>query len=113
MNSPLQVLHLEDEVRDTELLQATLDRDGVPSELMRVETEHDFGAALKRGKLHLILADYTLPSFDGVSALRLAQEDAPDVAFLFVSGTVSEDVGDRSTKKGATDYVLKTQEEHS
>jgi signal transduction histidine kinase/DNA-binding response OmpR family regulator len=108
MNSPLRVLHLEDDVRDTELLQATLEAEGVPSELTRVETEHDFGAALKRGKLDLILADYTLPSFDGVSALRLAQEHAPDVPFLFVSGTLGEDVAIEALKKGATDYVLKT-----
>jgi PAS domain S-box-containing protein len=108
MNSPLRILHLEDDVRDTELLQGMLEAEGVSSELTRVETEHDFVAALKRGRLDLILADYTLPSFDGVSALRLAQEHAPDVPFLFVSGTLGEDVAIEALKKGATDYVLKT-----
>ena len=108
MNSPLRILHLEDDVRDTELLQATLEAEGVPSELTRVETEHDFVAALKREKFDVILADYTLPSFDGLSALSLAQEHAPDVPFLFVSGTLGEDVAIEALKKGATDYVLKT-----
>src|SRR4029077_948604 len=108
MDPPLRVLHLEDDVRDTELLQATLEAKGVPSELTRVETEHDFVAALKHGKLDLILADYTLPSFDGLSAMRLAQEHAPDVPFLFVSGTLGEDVAIEALKNGATDYVLKT-----
>ena len=108
MNSPLRILHLEDDVRDTELLRGMLEAEGVSSELTRVETEHDFVAALKRGKLDLILADYTLPSFDGVSALRLTQEHAPDVPFLFVSGTLGEDVAIEALKKGATDYVLKT-----
>src|SRR5262245_1272852 len=108
MNSVLRVLHLEDDVKDTELLQAALEAEGVPSELTRVETEHDFAVALKRGKLDLILADYTLPSFDGLSALRLAREHAPDVPFLFVSGTLGEDVAIEALKKGATDYVLKT-----
>jgi PAS domain S-box-containing protein len=108
MDPPLRVLHLEDDVRDTELLQATLEAKGVPSELTRVETEHDFVAALKRGKLDLILADYTLPSFDGLSAMRLAQLHAPDVPFLFVSGTLGEDVAIEALKNGATDYVLKT-----
>jgi PAS domain S-box-containing protein len=108
MNTPLRVLHLEDDVRDTELLQAALEAEGVPSELIRVETEHDFVAALKRARLDLILADYTLPSFDGLSALRLAQEYAPDVPFLFVSGTLGEDVAIEALKRGATDYVLKT-----
>src|SRR5215831_12777973 len=108
MNSPLRVLHLEDDVRDTELLQGTLEAEGVPSDLTRVETEHDFVAALKRGKFDLILADYTLPSFDGLSALKLAQEHAPDVPFLFVSGTLGEDVAIEALKRGATDYILKT-----
>jgi PAS domain S-box-containing protein len=108
MDPPLRVLHLEDDVRDTELLQATLEAEGIRSELTRVETEQDFISALKGGSFDLILADYTLPDFDGVSALKLAQEHAPDVPFLFVSGTLGEDVAIESLKKGATDYVLKT-----
>ena len=108
MDPPLRVLHLEDAIRDTELVQARLEEEGIRSELTRVETEHDFVAALKRRKLDLILADYTLPSFDGLSALKLAQEHVPDVPFLFVSGTLGEDVAIEALKKGATDYVLKT-----
>src|SRR6476660_8442929 len=108
MNSPLRVLHLEDDVRDTELVQATLEGEGIQSELTRVEREQDFLAALKRGDVDLILADYTLPSFDGLSALRIAQQRAPEVPFIFVSGTLSEDVAIEALKTGATDYVLKT-----
>jgi PAS domain S-box-containing protein len=108
MNSPLRVLHLEDDVRDTELVQATLEGEGIQSELTRVEREQDFLAALKRESLDLILADYTLPSFDGLSALRIAQQHLPDVPFIFVSGTLGEDVAIEALKTGATDYVLKT-----
>src|SRR6476620_9457834 len=108
MNSPLRVLHLEDDVRDTELVQATLEGEGIQSELTRVEREQDFLAALKRGDVDLILADYTLPSFDGLSALRIAQQRAPEVPFIFVSGTLGEDVAIEALKTGATDYVLKT-----
>ncbi len=108
MNFPLRVLHLEDDVRDTELVQATLEGEGIQSELTRVETEQDFLAALKRESLDLILADYTLPSFDGLSALRIAQQHSPDVPFIFVSGTLGEDVAIEALKTGATDYVLKT-----
>ena len=108
MDPPLRVLHLEDDVRDAELLQATLEEEGIRSELTRVEAEQDFISALKGGRFDLILADYTLPAFDGVSALKLAQEHAPDVPFLFVSGTLGEDVAIEALKKGATDYVLKT-----
>src|SRR5580765_6699107 len=108
MNSPLRVLHLEDDVRDTELVQATLEVEGIQNELTRIETEDDFVAALKRGSFDLILADYTLPSFDGLSALRIAQQHSPEVPFLFVSGTLGEDVAIEALKTGATDYVLKT-----
>jgi signal transduction histidine kinase/FixJ family two-component response regulator len=108
MNFPLRVLHLEDDARDTELVQATLEGEGIQSELTRVEREQDFVAALKRERLDLILADYTLPSFDGISALRIAQQDSPDVPFIFVSGTLGEDVAIEALKTGATDYVLKT-----
>jgi CheY-like chemotaxis protein len=73
MSSPLRVLHLEDDVRDTELVQATLEAEGIQNELTRIETENDFVAALRQGSFDLILADYTLPSFDGLSALRIAQ----------------------------------------
>jgi DNA-binding NtrC family response regulator len=58
--------------------------------------------------LDLILADYTLPSFDGLSALRIAQQHSPEVPFIFVSGTLGEDVAIEALKTGATDYVLKT-----
>ena len=108
MKSPLRVLHLEDDVKDTELVQATLEVEGIQNKLTRIETEDDFVAALKRGSFDLILADYTLPSFDGLSALRIAQQHSPEVPFLFVSGTLGEDVAIEALKTGATDYVLKT-----
>ncbi len=99
MDPPLRVLHLEDAIRDTELVQANLEEEGIRSELTRVEAEQDFISALKRGRFDLILADYTLPSFDGLSALKLAQEHVPDVPFLFVSGTLGEDVAIEALKK--------------
>jgi signal transduction histidine kinase len=108
MNSPLRVLHLEDDLRDTELVQAILEGEGIQSELTRIETEHDFVAALKPGSFDLILADYTLPSFDGVSALKIAQQHSSEVPFIFVSGTLGEDVAIEALKNGAIDYVLKT-----
>jgi len=107
MQSRLRVLHLEDDLRDTELVQASLEGEGISVELARIEAEQDFIAALKDGGFDLILADYTLPAFDGLSALKLAQRYAPDVPFLFVSGTLGEDVAIEALKTGATDYVLK------
>lgn len=108
MNSLLRVLHLEDDVRDTELLRATLEAEGIQAELTRVETGQDFLAAVKDEGVDLILADYSLPSFDGLSALKIALKHAPDVPFIFFSGKLGEDVAIEALKTGATDYVLKT-----
>jgi PAS domain S-box-containing protein len=108
MNTPLRILHLEDDVNDTELTRSILQNKGISSDLTRVETEKDFLAALKRNDVDLILADYDLPSFDGLSALKLAQMHAPHLPFIFVSGKLGEDVAIEALKTGATDYVLKT-----
>ena len=64
-------------------------------------------ASIEHGGFDLILADYTLPSFDGLSALKLALEKCPDVPFIFVSGTLGEEVAVEALKIGATDYILK------
>jgi PAS domain S-box-containing protein len=108
MNAPLRVLHLEDDIKDTELVQATLEAEGISGELARVEAEEDFVAALKQASFDLILADFSLPSFDGLSALKIAQQHAPDVPFIFVSGKLGEEAAIEALKMGATDYVLKT-----
>jgi len=107
MTSPLRVLHLEDNANDAELLQAALESEGIVSDVTRVETRVDFLAALEQGGFDVVLADYTLPSFDGLSALNLARETCPDVPFIFVSGTLGEEVAIEALKIGATDYVLK------
>jgi PAS domain S-box-containing protein len=108
MKSPLRILYLEDDPRDGELVQETLAVDGITCRVTRVETEADFSASLEQGGFDLILADYTLPSFDGLSALRIAQQNWPHVPFIFVSGTLGEEVAIEALKIGATDYVFKT-----
>jgi PAS domain S-box-containing protein len=108
MYSPLRVLHLEDDSRDAELVQEMLAADGVACQVTRVETQAHFIACLELGGFDLILADYTLPSFDGLSALKIAGQNWPDVPFIFVSGTLDEEVAIEALKIGATDYVFKT-----
>jgi PAS domain S-box-containing protein len=105
---PLRILSLEDDPYDTELIQALLETDDIACEVTRVDTQAAFQASLDGGGIDLILADYTLPSFDGLSALKLAMSACPDVPFLFVSGTLGEEVAIEALKIGATDYVLKT-----
>src|SRR6201993_951769 len=108
MSSPLRILSLEDGAADAELVRDTLELEGLACTLTRVETEPGFVAALQQGAFDLILADYTLPSFDGLSALRIARQQRPDLPFIFVSGTMGEEVAIESLKIGASDYVLKT-----
>ncbi len=107
MKSPLRILHLEDNPNDAELIQATLESEGIVSHVTRVETQTDFFASIEQGGFDLILTDYTLPSFDGLSALKIALEKCPDVPFIFVSGTLGEEVAIEALKIGATDYILK------
>lgn len=107
MRSPLRILHLEDDPKDAELIHAVLEAEDIFSEVTRVDTQADFVAALDRGDLDLVLADYTLPSFDGVSALRISLEKCPDIPFIFVSGTLGEEVAIEALKIGATDYLIK------
>jgi PAS domain S-box-containing protein len=107
MNSQLRILHLEDDGHDAEIIRTVLEAGGIVCDVRRVETRDDFIAALESGGLDLILADFSLPSFDGLSALRMALERCPDVPFIFVSGTLGEEVAVDALKIGATDYVLK------
>lgn len=105
---PLRILLLEDEPNDAELFEETLAGDGIACDMTRVETEGDFVASLERGGFDLIFADYTLPSFDGLSALNIVRKGWPQVPFIFVSGTLGEEVAIEALKNGATDYVFKT-----
>ncbi len=107
MDKFIRILHLEDDAMDAELIQATLESAGIVCQITRVENRADFAQALQQGEYHIILADYRLPAYDGVSALHLAQELRPELPFLFVSGTLGEDAAIDSFTQGATDYVLK------
>ena len=108
MTPPLRILLLEDDLGDVELIQELLEVDHFDCEVTRVQTRPEFLTALESDEIDLILADYKLPSFDGLSALKLAQSARPDLPFIFVSGTIGEDVAIEALKIGATDYVLKT-----
>ena len=105
---PLRILYLEDEPKDAELVQMSLEAEGIFCELTRAETQADFLRFLQQGRVELILADYALPCFDGISALRIAQETCPEVPFIFVSGCMGEELAIEALKQGATDYVFKT-----
>jgi PAS domain S-box-containing protein len=108
MPHSLRILSIEDDPKDAELIRDLLETEGIVCEITRVDTEAALLVSVEEGRVDLILADYSLPSFDGISALKLAMKACPDVPFIFVSGTLGEEVAVEALKIGATDYVLKT-----
>ena len=102
MESPVRILHLEDSAADAELVRGTLIEAGTICQAIRVQTAVEFRQALTEGGYDLILADYTLPTYDGRSALQLAREICPEIPFLFVSGTLGEDAAIEALTTGAT-----------
>ena len=104
---PLRILHLEDDANDAEIIRGVLETGGIDCQVTRVETRDDFVASLEAGGFDLILADFSLPSFDGLSALHIALQKSPDVPFIFVSGALGDEVAIEAVKIGAMDYVLK------
>lgn len=103
----MRILHLEDDTNDAELIAGRLHKEGIACQITCIQTREDFLAAAEQGEWDVILADYSLPSFDGISALKIAREKCPDVPFIFVSGALGEEVAVATLKSGATDYILK------
>lgn len=103
----LRVLHLEDSRVDAELVREMLAANGLVVEADRVETRDQFVVALDRGGFDLIIADYSLPAFDGMTALELARERCPDIPFLFVTGALKDDSAVETLRRGATDFIVK------
>jgi len=102
------VLILEDEAFDAELEIATLEEAGYVCQWERVETRAEFLTRLDAPNYDIILADYNLPAFDGLTALQLLLERDLNLPFVLVSGTLGEETAIESLKAGATDYVLKS-----
>lgn len=106
-DKPLIVLYLEDDPLDAELVFREFS-DGIPnSDWRHVMTEAQYRHEIERVAPDVILADYNLPDFDGLSALAIAREQRPLTPFIFVSGALGEEVAIETLKSGATDYVLK------
>ena len=109
--APPRVLHillLEDNPPHAELVEHYLRASGLTFQLTRVETRAAFIEQIVDHPPDMILSDYALPSFDGYAALAIAKEKVPDIPFIFVTGTMGEEVAIETLKNGATDYVLKT-----
>ncbi len=108
VDSPLRIVHLEDDDSDSELVRAFLDQNGFHADVRRARNAAEFVDALRASAIDAVLSDFTIPGFDGMAALRMSLEARPDVPFIFVSGTIGEERAAAAMKLGAADYVLKS-----
>ncbi|HZM03418.1 MAG TPA: ATP-binding protein [Candidatus Saccharimonadales bacterium] len=106
-HGPLRILHLEDDDVDAALIRHELARENFAADLVQVKCGESFRKALREQQFGLILADCALPSFSGLEALEISRREAPGAPFIFVSGTMGEELAVDCVKRGATDYVLK------
>jgi diguanylate cyclase (GGDEF)-like protein/PAS domain S-box-containing protein len=103
----VRVLQLEDNPLDAELVSRRLSDDGMQIVCRVVAGELPFRTAIVDFAPHVILSDFSLPGFDGLSALQIAKEQTPSTPFIFVSGTIGEERAIEALRRGAVDYVLK------
>lgn len=104
---PLRILIVEDLETDADLMKFELEDASIDFTALRVDTRDGFIRELEAFSPDMILADYSLPSFDGMSALLIARDRKPDLPFIFVSGAMGEERAIELLKEGATDYILK------
>ncbi|HYD85802.1 MAG TPA: response regulator, partial [Opitutus sp.] len=106
MNKKINLLLLEDNAIDAELIERELRRAGFEFATRRVETESQFTAELEK-PLDIVLADFRLPQFDGLQALRHVQQRNLDVPFIIVSAALGDELAAQCIKHGVTDYLVK------
>jgi phosphoserine phosphatase RsbU/P len=103
----LRIIHLDDDFFIESLIHALLVEEGYMCDITRVETKRDFSALLEKGGFDLVLAELTLPAFDGMTALSMTRDRCLGLPFIFVTDTIGEEAAMESLKNGADDYVLK------
>lgn len=107
MNKKTRILHLEDSLNDSELIRSLIESGGIAYEYFLANNEKDYLNILEKENIDLILADYSLPHYNGNEALKVAREQYSHIPFIFVSGTIGEDAAINTVLNGAKDYVLK------
>ena len=93
-----KILCLEDNPADRALIEALLSAEGIPCGFTYAKTRDEFESELKQS-FDLIISDFSLPSYDGMSALAAARQTQPDTPFIFVSGTIGEEIGRASCRE--------------
>src|SRR5437867_12688282 len=107
MAEQLRILLVEDSPNDAELVLRELTRGGLDFQSRRVQTEAAFRRELDEFQPHLVISDFSMPQFSGPKALAIARESRADIPFIFISGTIGENVAVDMMKAGADDYVMK------
>lgn len=104
---PIRILHLEDSPRDAQLIHDKLESEGLAFDVVHVQDQEDFKNALATSRYDIVLCDYNLPGYDGISALQHTQKENHSVPVILISGSLNEDEAVECLKYGATDYLLK------
>lgn len=107
MEDKLRFLHIEDNPLDAEIIEAELRKEWPDCVYELISSERELAAAMAGGSYSMVISDYALPGFDGLTALSMIQSCSPDIPFLFVTGTMGEELAIESLKSGASDYILK------
>jgi diguanylate cyclase (GGDEF)-like protein len=108
MTGKLQLVLIEDNPADGEIIARHLAKAGLDCVIHRVQTGPGLLSVLAEIKPDLIISDFSLPRFNGLEALEIAGAHAPDTPFIFVSGTIGEETALEAVRRGATDYILKS-----
>ncbi len=111
MSQKIRILHLEDDPADALLVRDLMADQGLAAEAKSVARKAEFLTALNEERWDLVIADYQIPDFNGLEALKLVREKFPLLPFILLTGNIGEQAAIESLKSGATDYVLKTYRE--
>jgi PAS domain S-box-containing protein len=107
MKNTLRLLLLEDSENDELLIRFQLERSSTGFHMTRVESEGDLLAALERERWDLVIGDYNLPGFNGLTALAIIRRHDPDLPFIMISGVKGEAFAVEAMRAGAGDYITK------
>jgi CheY-like chemotaxis protein len=107
MTDRLFILILEDYKPDAELLVYELKASGLKFQYQLVETKEDYIRAIREFQPDIILSDYMLPRFDGMTALQIKEELIPGTPFIIITGDINEETAKEVFKAGASGYVFK------
>jgi PAS domain S-box-containing protein len=106
-DQPIRILFAEDVPADAEMAKRELRKQGIPFIDQVTDTEQGFRKALDEFRPDIIISDYTMPGFSGLTALRITLEHSPEIPFIILTGSINEETAVECLKAGAVDYILK------